>query len=82
MVALPEDTVSEMRMKPAAVFDTPSAVVDDGRLSRRQKREILEAWALDCREQSTADDEGMPARSTASGTLLKSVEDALAALQD
>ena len=80
MVPLPEDTVQEMRLAPAAAFASPAAVVDDGRLSRRQKIDILNAWAHDCHEQSTADSEGMPPTAGNPGAALKAVEDALARL--
>lgn len=46
---------------PASVFSTPEAVVEDTRLSSRQKVEILSRWAYDFAELAVAEDEGMVA---------------------
>ena len=81
MPPLPEDTVKEMQLAPAAAFDSPAAVTSDGRLSTRQKVDILNAWAHDCREQAVADSEGMPPAAGNPGATLKAVEDALSSLE-
>ncbi|MEQ8494449.1 MAG: hypothetical protein RLW61_16120 [Gammaproteobacteria bacterium] len=76
MAPLPRDTIAEMIKAPAEVFESPAAVLLDGRLDDAQRREILEAWAQDCRELAVADDEGM-ALGKPGATRLKEVEDAL-----
>ena len=44
---------------PAAFFDTPQAIVDDTTLSRTEKLQLLDEWAQDLADRSTAADEGM-----------------------
>ncbi len=44
---------------PAAFFDTPQAIVDDTTLSRAEKLQLLDEWAQDLADRSTAADEGM-----------------------
>lgn len=80
MVPLPHDTIEEMRKAPGAAFESPGAVLDDGRLDDTQRRQILEAWLHDCRELAVADGEGM-ALGARSATRLQEVEDALVALE-
>ena len=40
--------------EPGRVFDTPRALLEDARLDREQKLDILQRWAHDLRELSTA----------------------------
>lgn len=80
MAELSGDDIEQMRKAPASAFASPREVIDDGRLSRAQKRQILESWALDRRGQAVADDEGMPATQGRTGGLLREVEEALGAL--
>lgn len=47
--------------EPDRVFDTPRALLDETRLDREQKLDILQRWAHDLRELSTATSENMPA---------------------
>lgn len=47
--------------EPGRVFDTPRALLEDARLDREQKLDILQRWAHDLRELSTATAENMPA---------------------
>lgn len=82
MVALSSDDIEQMRKAPASVFASPRKVLGDSRLSTAQKRQILESWALDCREQAVADDEGMPATQGRTGALLREVEEALGSLDE
>jgi hypothetical protein len=44
---------------PEAFFETPQAVVDDATLSRTEKLQLLDEWAQDLADRSTAADEGM-----------------------
>lgn len=44
---------------PADYFETPKSIVDDATLSRDEKLRLLDEWALDISERSTAADEGM-----------------------
>jgi hypothetical protein len=44
---------------PAAVFPEPGDVLEDERLSRAQKIEILRRWAYDMDEVAVAEEEGM-----------------------
>jgi len=80
MVPLPHDTIEEMRKAPSAAFESPGAVLDDGRLDDTQRRQILQAWLHDCRELAVADGEGM-ALGARSATRLQEVEDALVELE-
>jgi hypothetical protein len=45
---------------PAKVFDKPSDVVNDSKLSDEQKKNALNAWEQDARQLMTASNEGMP----------------------
>jgi len=60
---------------PANVFPEPMAVLDEDRLSREQKIEILRHWEYDAREMQVAEEEGLSARKP--GHLLDSVLAAL-----
>lgn len=46
-------------LDPAGTFDVPDMVVDDPRLSRAQKIEILRRWQYDANELEVATEEGM-----------------------
>lgn len=56
-----QDIYQRALSDPASIFDTPEEVVEDPRLSSRQKVEILSRWAYDCAELSVAEEEGMTA---------------------
>ena len=47
--------VKEALLNPGAVFHRPEEVVQDGRLSREQKIEILRRWEYDARQLQVAD---------------------------
>ena len=53
--------VKEALLNPGAVFHRPEEVVQDGRLSREQKIEILRRWEYDARQLQVADEESMTA---------------------
>ncbi|MEX2481893.1 MAG: hypothetical protein WD928_13635 [Gammaproteobacteria bacterium] len=82
MVAISSDDIEQMRKAPAAVFASPREIIEDDRLNTAQKRQILESWAHDCREQAVADDEGMPPTQGRTGALLREVEEALGTLDE
>ncbi len=44
---------------PAAYFETPRAIADDSSLSRAEKLQLLDEWAKDIADRSSAADEGM-----------------------
>jgi hypothetical protein len=44
---------------PAAYFDTPQAVLDDVSLTRTEKLQLLDEWAQDLSDRSSAAQEGM-----------------------
>ena len=44
---------------PAAVYDSPNAVLQDNRFNDEQKLEILRSWEQDERELEVAEEEGM-----------------------
>jgi hypothetical protein len=44
---------------PAAWYDAPQAVLDDAGLSRAEKARLLDEWARDLADRSSAADEGM-----------------------
>jgi hypothetical protein len=44
---------------PAAYFETPQAIADDSSLSRAEKLQLLDEWAKDIADRSSAADEGM-----------------------
>lgn len=48
-------------LNPAAVFETPEAVLQQAGLSKEQKIEILRRWEYDASEDSVAEEEGMQA---------------------
>ena len=50
-----EDAIAD----PSAHFDTPEAVLDDEKLTRSQKQEILERWQQDARLLAEAEAENM-----------------------
>lgn len=72
------------RHNPATRYPHPQAVLDDARLSPAQKAELLDEWALDLADRSTASDEGMaspsPARTDRDVQMLDRVIDAQARL--
>lgn len=49
-------------MDPTRYFSRPCDVLDDARLSREQKRRILQSWALDAQLISEAESENMQGR--------------------
>jgi hypothetical protein len=50
------DVVSQ---DPAAWYRQPQAILDDAQLRHGEKARLLEEWALDLADRSTAADEGM-----------------------
>jgi hypothetical protein len=46
-------------LNPAAVFGAPKAVVEDERLSREQKLQLLKQWEHDALSLAVAEGEGM-----------------------
>ena len=54
-----EQATAKAKLDPRAQFDSPMDVVRDDKLTRAQKREILDSWELDARELQTAADENM-----------------------
>jgi hypothetical protein len=56
-----KDNVAEVN-NPATVFEKPSDVVNDSKLSNEEKRKALDAWEQDARQLMTASNEGMPGR--------------------
>jgi hypothetical protein len=51
--------VDEAVKDPTQKFDTPMDVVDDSRLTKDEKRQILESWAQDAQLMSNAEAENM-----------------------
>jgi hypothetical protein len=47
---------------PAVAFETPSDLVRDGSLTRREKKNALDTWDQDARQLMTASNEGMTGR--------------------
>ena len=47
---------------PATIFENPSDVLDDSKLSHEEKKKALNAWEQDARQLMTASNEGMPGR--------------------
>ena len=54
--------VDSVIMDPTRYFARPSAVLQDPRLSREQKRRILQSWALDADLINEAESENMRGR--------------------
>jgi hypothetical protein len=46
-------------ISPSSVFDSPSEIVASTKLSREQKIDLLQRWALDARALQRATDENM-----------------------
>lgn len=46
-------------LNPAAVFGAPKAIVEDARLSREQKLQLLKQWEQDALNLAMAEGEGM-----------------------
>lgn len=80
MNPLSESTVAQMCETPDAAFNSPREVIDDGRLTHRQKAEILESWARACRESATAAETGGGDGLRFARKRLGEVDDALADL--
>ena len=79
----PESDFASALLDPAAAYDTPQLVVDDARLTREQKIEILRRWEYDEAERRVAEEEGMPAGAAGdNGDLLRQILLALDALSD
>jgi hypothetical protein len=51
-------------LDPSAVFATPESVVDEQRLSKQQKIDILLRWEYNAAEEAVALEEGMPGNDT------------------
>lgn len=51
--------IDQALLDPPAVFESPSALLADDRLSREQKTEILHRWRYDASELAVAEEEGM-----------------------
>ncbi len=49
---------------PSDVFETPEAILDDGKLTREQKIEVLRRWEYNAAEEDVALEEGMPGDET------------------
>lgn len=70
-------------LDPAAAYPAPQDVVDDPKLTREQKIEILRRWEYDEAERRVAEEEGMPpGGSSEGGDLLQRIVLALDALGD
>ena len=54
--------VDDAVMDPSRYFSRPAEVLDDARLSRDEKRRILQSWALDAELISEAESENMRGR--------------------
>jgi len=54
--------IDDAVMDPTRYFSRPAEVLDDVRLSRDQKRRILQSWALDAELISEAESENMRGR--------------------
>ncbi len=54
--------VGNVIMDPTKYFPQPAAVLDDQRLSREQKRRILQSWSLDADLINEAESENMRGR--------------------
>lgn len=80
MTRMDEDTVAALRRAPDAEYDTPLDVVEDGRLSHRQKHGVLQAWARACREEVAAAEAGLAAGARVVGKRLDEIERALQSL--
>ncbi|NIR47719.1 hypothetical protein GWO43_04605 [candidate division KSB1 bacterium] len=61
-------------LSPASVFDSPEAVLQEERLDKADKIEILRRWEYDVRELQVAEEENMGGTKT--GQLLKEILDA------
>ncbi len=71
----------EVVSDPAAFYETPEAVVDDGALNRAQRLRLLGEWAQDLIDRQVAENEGMapetPAAGAADAQLLRRVNAAI-----
>ncbi len=65
------------RLDPTAVFPTPDAVLEQPRLTREEKTDILERWRYDACELEVAEEENMGGGEP---SMLEQVLKALAAL--
>lgn len=54
--------IDDAVMDPSRYFSRPAEVLDDPRLTRDEKRRILQSWALDAELISEAESENMPGR--------------------
>jgi len=54
--------IDDAVMDPTRYFSRPAEVLDDARLSRDDKRRILQSWALDAELISEAESENMRGR--------------------
>jgi len=54
--------IDDAVMDPTRYFSRPAEVLDDARLSRDDKRRILQSWALDAELISEAESENMLGR--------------------
>lgn len=59
MSAISRSELEELLIDPGASYRSPQDVIDDPRLKRDQRIEILCRWAYDATELAVADEEGM-----------------------
>jgi hypothetical protein len=53
------DRYQQALLDPTSVYGSPQAVVDDARLTREQKIEVLRRWQYDADGLAVAEEEGM-----------------------
>lgn len=58
---------AEVVADPAAFYATPSAIVDDPALSRRERLHLLGEWAQDLVDRQVAENEGMAPETPGAG---------------
>jgi hypothetical protein len=63
----PNSHFARTLLDPSAQYNSPKALIDDDRLTRDQKIEVLRRWEYDEAERRVAEEEGMPPEGPADG---------------
>ncbi|MBU2580144.1 MAG: hypothetical protein KJ622_00300 [Alphaproteobacteria bacterium] len=56
--------VEDAKLRPEANFSSPQALIEDDRLSAKEKLEVLETWADQIDRRLASGSEGMPTHGT------------------
>ena len=57
--ATPKTLAEKAKVSPTSIFDKPTEVVENDKLTNEEKQDVLKQWEADAQALQTATDEGM-----------------------